>query len=243
MNLVEADDLHRLLKLGPRQLPVLRGVSLHVAAGVWLALTGPSGSGKSTLLGLLAGLDRPTRGRLRLDGEDITTLPESRLARLRNQKIGVIFQAFHRIPTLTAPENVEAPLYIGARRREARALTQAMLAQVGLAERADHRPHQLSGGEQQRVAIARALIGGPRLLLADEPTGDLDSAASQQVLALIAQLRDQLGLSVVMVTHDARIAALADRRLRLVDGQLAPREAAGPASLSQPALALAWERP
>lgn len=102
MNLVEADDLHRLLKLGPRQLPVLRGVSLHVAAGVWLALTGPSGSGKSTLLGLLAGLDRPTRGRLRLDGEDITTLPESRLARLRNQKIGVIFQAFHLIPTLTA---------------------------------------------------------------------------------------------------------------------------------------------
>ena len=230
---LEAEDIHRTLKLGGRELCILRGISLHVAPGEWVALMGPSGSGKSTLLGLLAGLDRPTRGRLRLEGEDITTLPESRLARLRNQKLGVIFQAFHLIPTLTAQENVEAPLYIGPRRREARALAQAMLARVGLAERGQHLPHQLSGGEQQRVAIARALVGGPRLLLADEPTGNLDSAASQQVLALLTQLREQLGLTIVMVTHDAQVASYSTRRLYLVEGQLAPAPEAPPAD-SQP---------
>ena len=221
IHVIEAQDIHRTLKIGSRELPILRGISLHVAAGEWVALTGPSGSGKSTLLGLLAGLDTPTRGRLWLDGEDITALPESRLARLRNQKIGVIFQAFHLIPTLTAQENVEAPLYIGPRRREAAARAQQMLARVGLEARGGHLPHQLSGGEQQRVAIARALVGGPRLLLADEPTGNLDSAASRQVLALLAQLRQLMGLTIVMVTHEAQIAALADRRLHLVDGQLA----------------------
>jgi putative ABC transport system ATP-binding protein len=218
---IEAQDIHRSMRLGPQELCILRGISLQVAAGEWVALTGPSGSGKSTLLGLLAGLDRPTRGRLWLDGEDIGALPESRLARLRNQKIGVIFQAFHLIPTLTAQENVEAPLYIGPRRREARALAQTMLARVGLEPRGGHLPHQLSGGEQQRVAIARALVAGPRLLLADEPTGNLDSAASRQVLALLAQLREQLGLTIIMVTHEPQVAALADRRLHLVDGQLA----------------------
>jgi putative ABC transport system ATP-binding protein len=221
INVVEAENVHRSLKLGPREVRILRGVSLQVAAGEWVALTGPSGSGKSTLLGLLAGLDRPSSGRLWLEGEDISALPEGRLARLRNQKLGVIFQAFHLIPTLTAQENVEAPLYIGPRRREAARLAQQMLARVGLAERGGHLPHQLSGGEQQRVAIARALVAGPRLLLADEPTGNLDSAASRQVLSLLAALREQMGLTIVMVTHAPQVAALADRRLHLVDGQLA----------------------
>jgi putative ABC transport system ATP-binding protein len=218
---IAVEGVTRTLTLDRREVRILRGLSFQVAAGEWVALTGPSGSGKSTLLGLLAGIDRPSAGRVCLDGEPISALPESRLARLRNEKIGIIFQAFHLIATLTAQENVEAPLYIGPRRREARRLAAEMLAEVGLAERRHHLPHQLSGGEQQRVAIARALVGGPRLLLADEPTGNLDSAASRQVLALIRQLRAQLGLTVVMVTHEDHVAAYADRRLHLVDGQLA----------------------
>jgi putative ABC transport system ATP-binding protein len=218
---IAVEGVTRTLTLDRREVRILRGLSFQVAAGEWVALTGPSGSGKSTLLGLLAGIDRPSAGRVCLDGEPISALPESRLARLRNEKIGIIFQAFHLIATLTAQENVEAPLYIGPRRREARRLAAEMLAEVGLAERRHHLPHQLSGGEQQRVAIARALVGGPRLLLADEPTGNLDSAASRQVLALIRQLRAQLGLTVVMVTHEDHVAAYAERRLHLVDGQLA----------------------
>ena len=240
--ILSVENVQRNLALGSIQIHVLKGISFQVNPGEWVALTGPSGSGKSTLLGLLAGLDRPSRGRLQLDGGEISTLPESRLARLRNQKIGVIFQSFHLIATLTAQENVEAPLYIGPRRREARALAQQMLERVGLADRRHHLPHQLSGGEQQRVAIARALSAGPRLLLADEPTGNLDSAASQQVLALLTQLREQMGLTVVMVTHDAQVAAYADRRLHLVDGQLVdPGAHPLTAPLAQPANV--WVRP
>jgi len=215
------EHLTRVLKLDGRELRILRGLSFEVAAGEWVALTGPSGSGKSTLLGLLAGIDRPTAGRVCVAGTEISALPEGRLARLRNQQIGLIFQSFHLMATLTAQENVEAPLYIGPRRREARRLAAEMLERVGLAERAHHLPHQLSGGEQQRVAIARALVGGPRLLLADEPTGNLDTATSRQVLALIAHLRAQLGLTVLVVTHDPQVASYAGRRLHLVDGQLA----------------------
>ncbi|RPI21220.1 MAG: ABC transporter ATP-binding protein, partial [Chloroflexota bacterium] len=185
-----------------------------------VALTGPSGSGKSTLLGILAGLDRPTRGRVRLNGVYISVLPEGKLARFRNEEIGVVFQSFHLIASMTAQENVEAPLYIGPHRRQAAALARQMLEQVGLGERLHHLPHQLSGGEQQRVAIARALVAGPQLLLADEPTGNLDSATSKQVLGLIRLLRQQLGLTVIMVTHDPQVASYADRRLHLVDGQL-----------------------
>jgi len=222
---IEVQDLDRTLTLDGRTLAILKGVSFGVAAGEWVALTGPSGSGKSTLLGVLAGLDRPTRGQVRVEGVDLGPLSENQLARLRNAKIGVIFQAFHLIGTLTAQENVEAPLYVGPHRRQAAQRARAMLAEVGLGDRGHHRPHQLSGGEQQRVAIARALVGGPRLLLADEPTGNLDSATSAQVLALIKGLRTQLGLTVVMVTHDAQVAAHADRRLHLVDGQLAPAPA------------------
>ncbi len=219
-NLIEVTDLQRSLPMGGRELAVLRGISFSVAEGEWVALTGPSGSGKSTLLGLLAGIDRPTRGSVRLDGIEISALPEARLAQFRNEKIGIIFQAFYLIQSMTALENVAAPLYIGPKRRQAHELAERMLVQVGLGGRLDHLPSQLSGGEQQRVAIARALVGGPRVLLADEPTGNLDSATSAQVLQLIREMRRAFNLTVIMVTHDQRVALCADRQLHLSDGRL-----------------------
>ena len=218
--ILQIENITRHLPQGGRELHILNGITFSVEAGTWLALTGPSGSGKSTLLGILAGIDRPSDGKVYLAETEISALPEGRLARLRNEKIGVVFQSFHLIPTLTALENVEAPLYIHPRRRHARAMAANMLEQVGLSERMDHFPHQLSGGEQQRVAIARALVCSPELLLADEPTGNLDTATSRQVLDLLHQLRSQLGLTVIMVTHDLAIAARADRRLHIVDGRL-----------------------
>lgn len=222
--IIRAENIRRHLPQGGRELLILKGISFSVETGSWLALTGPSGSGKSTLLGILAGLDRPSNGKVYLEGSEISALPERKLARLRNEKIGVVFQSFHLIPTLTALENVEAPLYIHPQRRRARNLASDMLAQVGLAERLDHFPHQLSGGEQQCVAIARALVCGPAVLLADEPTGNLDTAASRQVLDLIRRLRDRLGLTVIMVTHDPAIADYANRRLNILDGRLIDAE-------------------
>ncbi|MCB9134485.1 MAG: ABC transporter ATP-binding protein [Anaerolineales bacterium] len=216
--LIQTNNLHRSLPLGAQQLHILRGLTFHVEDGEWIALTGPSGSGKSTLLGLLAGVDRPSSGQLFLEGTDISLLPEKQLARLRNEKIGLVFQAFNLIPTMTALENVAVPLYISPKRHQARQLAREMLARVGLEYRLDHLPHQLSGGEQQRVAIARALVTSPRILLADEPTGNLDSVTGEQVLALITELHKQLNLTVVMVTHDADVARHANRELHMVDG-------------------------
>ena len=218
--IIQAENIQRHLPQGGRELHILNGISFTVEAGSWLALTGPSGSGKSTLLGILAGIDRPSGGKVYIEGTEISALPERRMARMRNEKIGVVFQSFHLIPTMTALENVEAPLYIHPERRHARSMAANMLEQVGLGERMDHFPHQLSGGEQQRVAIARALACGPEILLVDEPTGNLDTATSKQVLDLLRQLRIQLGLTVIMVTHDLAIAARADRRLHIVDGRL-----------------------
>ncbi len=219
--IIQVEDVRRHLPQGGRELHILNGISFSVEAGSWLALTGPSGSGKSTLLGILAGIDRPSAGKVYVEGTEISALPEGRLSRLRNEKIGVVFQSFHLIPTMTALENVEAPLYIHPERRQARSTASRMLEQVGLAERMGHFPHQLSGGEQQRVAIARALVCGPEILLADEPTGNLDTATSRQVLDLIHQLRNQLGLTVIMVTHDPAVAGRAEHRLHIVDGRLA----------------------
>ena len=219
-NLIEVVDVHRNLPVGGRILGVLNGVTFNVAAGEWVALTGPSGSGKSTLLGLLAGIDRPTSGSVFLEGIEISALPEAKLAQVRNRKIGIVFQAFNLIASMNVLENVAAPLYIGPHRRNARELARKMLAQVGHTDRLDHLPHQLSGGEQQRVAIARALVGGPSLLLADEPTGNLDSATSTQVLSLIRDMHRELNLTVVMVTHDPQVAAYADRQIHLRDGRL-----------------------
>ena len=221
-NVIQTTDLYRSLNHGGRELQIIRGISFSVKEGEWVALTGPSGSGKSTLLGLLAGIDRPTRGEIRLDGMEITHLPENKLAQFRNGMIGIVFQTFHLIPTMTALENVETPLYIGPRRAQARKLASQMLERVGLAERMNHLPGQLSGGEQQRVAIARALVTSPRVLLADEPTGNLDSAASKQVLTLLKELHEQFNLTTVMVTHDAQVAAWASSRLHMIDGRLVP---------------------
>jgi putative ABC transport system ATP-binding protein len=218
--IIQAENIHRDLPQGGRELHILNGISFSIDAGSWLAFTGPSGSGKSTLVGILAGIDRPTSGKVILEGMEISDLPEGQLARIRNQKIGVVFQSFHLIPTMTALENVEAPLYIHPRRLHAHSLAANMLVQVGLQERMCHFPHQLSGGEQQRVAIARALACGPEILLADEPTGNLDTDTSKQVLDLIGQLRIQLGLTVVMVTHNLSVAGRADCCLHIVDGRI-----------------------
>jgi len=218
--MIQVSGLQRSLTTGGRELCVLRDLSFDVERGEWVALTGPSGSGKSTLLGLLAGIDRPTRGSVTLEGVQISSLSEARLARLRNEKIGIVFQSFYLIASMTALENVAAPLYISSQRRQAQRVAMNLLEQMGLGDRAHHLPHQLSGGEQQRVAIARALANGPRVLLADEPTGNLDSATSAQVLALIRDLRRTYDLTVVMVTHDPGVAAYADRQLHIKDGRL-----------------------
>jgi putative ABC transport system ATP-binding protein len=218
--MIQAVQLRRTLSLGAQAIEVLRGVSFEVARGEMVALTGPSGSGKSTLLALLAAIDSPTSGQLILDGSDITHASEGSLARVRNEKIGIVFQSFNLIPTLTALENVEVPLHISTKPGDARRRAADILARVGLADRMHHRPHQLSGGQQQRVAIARALVMSPSVLLADEPTGNLDTQTGQHILALISELRQDFGLTTVVVTHSPDVAACADRVLRLVDGQL-----------------------
>lgn len=219
-NSIEVNQVQRVFHSAGRDLKILSDVSFSVAEGEWVALTGPSGSGKSTLLGILAGIDRPNAGSVKIEGIEISRMPENKLARLRNEKIGIVFQSFHLIDSMTAQENVEAPLYIHPRRKEAAELASHVLAQVGLVNRTHHRPHQLSGGEQQRVAIARALAASPNILLADEPTGNLDSATSKQVLSILQHLRKQFNLTIVMVTHDAQIAGLADRSLHLIEGSL-----------------------
>ncbi len=217
---IEARDIRRSLPLGAAQIHILNGVSFDVPRGAWVALTGPSGSGKSTLLGIIGGLDTPTSGTIVIDGTDITMLSEAKLARIRNQKIGIVFQSFNLIPTLTAQENVEAPLYVHPNRRHAAQRARAMLHLVGLDDRVHHRPYQLSGGQQQRVAIARARVTEPALLVADEPTGNLDTTTSAQILDLFERLRTELGITLVIATHDAAVAAHADRELHLVDGCL-----------------------
>jgi putative ABC transport system ATP-binding protein len=198
---------------------ILDGINLEIPEKQFLAVVGPSGSGKSTLLGLLAGLDRPTTGSIRFDGTSLTELGEDALARLRREKIGVVFQSFHLIPTLTAVENVKIPLELrGDPDADREALR--LLGAVGLSDRKDHYPVQLSGGEQQRVAIARAFIGRPALLLADEPTGNLDTANGQRIIELLLRLHRDQGSTFILVTHDPTLAVHADRILTLRDGRI-----------------------
>lgn len=218
---VQANDLVRSLPLGGQDVHILNGISFQVEPGEWIALTGPSGSGKSTLLGIIAGLDTPSGGTIKIDGTDITHMSEGRLAKLRNDKIGIVFQSFNLIPSLTAQENVEVPLYVGGAHRGASGKARHMLELVGLGERRRHRPQQLSGGEQQRVAIARALVTDPTILVADEPTGNLDTATGAQILELFARLHRELYLTLIIATHDPAVAALANRTLHIVDGNLA----------------------
>jgi len=199
----------------------LRDVSFRVEKGEMIATMGPSGSGKSTLLNIIGGLDRPSEGSVIIDGRDTTGLNDDDLTRLRREKIGFIFQFFNLLPTLTAQENVALPLYLtGAGGKEARARALEMLERAGLGDRTEHLPDELSGGEQQRVAMARALILSPPLILADEPTGNLDSKNGQEVLALFKRLQSRFGTTVIMVTHDAKAAAFCDRILNMQDGQL-----------------------
>ena len=217
--MIRIAGLSMRLSSGGRPVEVLSDVSLEVPARQFLAIAGPSGSGKSTLLGLIAGLDRPSAGSIRVGGVEITRLDEEALARFRRDTIGYIFQSFHLIPTLTALENVAVPLELGGE-RDAFGRARALLVEVGLAERAHHYPVQLSGGEQQRVAVARAISRRPPLLLADEPTGNLDSATGKQIIDLLLALNRTLGSTLVLVTHDAALAAHADRLVLLRDGRI-----------------------
>ncbi|HBH04000.1 MAG TPA: ABC transporter [Candidatus Rokubacteria bacterium] len=217
--MIRVRDLALRLPSGGRTLTILDGVTLDVEAAEVCAVTGPSGSGKSTLLGLVAGLDRPSAGTIEVAGVELTRLGEDALARFRRDTLGFVFQAFHLIPTLTAAENVAVPLELAAV-ADAPARARALLDEVGLADRAHHYPVQLSGGEQQRVAIARALALRPRVLLADEPTGNLDSATGGGIIALLLGLNRERGSTLLLVTHDEALAGRADRVLRLRDGRL-----------------------
>jgi putative ABC transport system ATP-binding protein len=214
-----AQELTRTYDLGGVTVPALRGVSLEVPAGGYVALLGPSGSGKSTLMHLLGGLDKPSSGTLRIGGRDVADLDAGQLAKLRNETIGFVFQAFHLLARTTAVDNVALPLvYRGLRAGERRRRAAAMLGRVGLGHRLDHRPNQLSGGEQQRVAIARALVTEPVVLLADEPTGNLDQATGRAVLDLLEEINAERSVALVMVTHDREVAARARRQIEMRDG-------------------------
>ena len=217
--LIEADGISMHYAIGPRQVTVLREVNLRIAAGSRVAIAGPSGSGKTSLLLLLSGLERPGAGRICIDGIDLGSLDSDGLADLRRERIGIVFQSFHLLPSLSALDNTALPLQMTgvARAQEAAA---EMLHRVGLGDRLHHRPSQLSGGEQQRVAIARSLVHRPRLLLADEPTGNLDDQTAESVRELLFSLNHELGTTLVLVTHDLEFAARCDRVLRLHDGQL-----------------------
>ncbi|MEU8410182.1 ABC transporter ATP-binding protein [Micromonospora sp. NPDC048842] len=224
---IEAVDVSRTYQLDGVSVEALRGVSLTVQPGDYVALVGPSGSGKSTLMHLLGGLDRPTGGRLVIGGRDVNALAPPEMATLRNETIGFVFQAFHLLPRTSAVENVALPLvYRGVSARQRRERAAAMLGRVGLGHRLDHRPNQMSGGEQQRVAIARALVTEPTVLLADEPTGNLDSVTGAAVLELLEQLNAESGVALVMVTHDQEVAARAHRRITMRDGVVVADSAA-----------------
>jgi len=216
--IVEVIGLTRTIQTPTHRVEILRGIDLRIERGQFAAIMGPSGSGKSTLLGLLAGLDNATSGRILLDGDDITGLSEDRMAEVRGRKIGFVFQSFQLIPTLTAEENVLLPAELAGAGTDAAARARELLDRVGLSDRLDHYPVQLSGGEQQRVALARAFITRPPILLADEPTGNLDGATGQHVLELMLELNRVEGATLILVTHDPGLAAHADRIITLRDG-------------------------
>jgi len=218
---VRTVNLSRRYEMGDAFVDALRGVDLTIVRGEFVALVGPSGSGKSTVLNLIGGLDRPTDGEVWINGTELSASDERTLTRHRRQHVGFVFQSFNLLPRLTAQENVALPLMfsnVPEKEREARA--RALLERVGLEQRLSHRPTQLSGGEQQRVAIARALVSQPALLLADEPTGNLDTATGAEIMALLKELNQERGLTLLVVTHDAEVASFADRVVSLRDGRV-----------------------
>ena len=224
--IVTATDLHRRYGMGEAAVDALAGVSTRFERGRFAAIMGPSGSGKSTLMHLLAGLDHPTSGSVVLDGVELAGLDDTKLTRLRRDKLGFVFQFFNLLPVLTAEENIRLPLSIAGRKPDSEWLDQ-LIDVVGLGDRRTHRPAELSGGQQQRVAVARALVSKPAVVFADEPTGNLDSKASEEVLRLLRHSVDELGQTVIMVTHEAHAAAFADRLVVLRDGRVAHDGSAG----------------
>ena len=218
-SIIEVRGLKKTLRSGSTSLEILKGIDLNIAARQFVVIMGASGSGKSTLLGLLAGLDTPTSGSVIIDGEEISRLSEDELAHIRATKLGFVFQSYQLIPTLTALENVLLPHELHAK-DDGRARAEALLASVGLAERLHHYPVQLSGGEQQRVALARAFMLRPPVILADEPTGNLDSATGARVMELLLELNQREGTTLVLVTHDPSLAAYAERKVLLRDGRI-----------------------
>jgi putative ABC transport system ATP-binding protein len=223
--MIEVRNLTKTLVSGSQHLEILKGIDLTVKSGEVIAIEGPSGSGKSTLLGLLAGFDSPTRGSIRIDGEEITELDEDQLALLRGKKLGFVFQSYNLIPTLTAEENVSLPLELQGNSIRALDRARELLSAVGLENRLSHYPVQLSGGEQQRVALARAFACNPSILLADEPTGNLDSATGDIVLDLLLKLNRSQGATLVLVTHDPALSRLTNRTVHLHDGRIVDESA------------------
>ena len=217
--MIRLENVSKVVRSGSEDLTIVHPLDLEVPAGQFVSIVGPSGSGKSTLLGLIAGLDAPTEGRIFIDGADLSSLGEDELARLRGERIGFVFQFFHLLPSLTAFENVLVPLEIFSV-DNAEKKSRELLVEVGLAERKHHYPSQLSGGEQQRVAIARALANDPRILLADEPTGNLDSGNGQHIVELILDIHERRGTTIVLATHDFELAAKADRTVVLKGGRV-----------------------